>query len=116
MALWLAFSTFEIQSAINFIGDYTFNNTGLATITVPGTVKTFGEYTFAHSHSMTTAIVDTSILGNYMFAESENLQTVSLTNSKLTTISTGAFMNCTTLVVEEIPDNISTIEDYAYYG
>ena len=65
---------------------------------------------------MTTAIVDTSILGNYMFAESENLQTVSLTNSKLTTISTGAFMNCTTLVVEEIPDNISTIEDYAYYG
>ena len=112
----LALSTFEIQSPIIFIGDYAFNNTGLATITVPSTVKTFGEYTFAHSHSMTAATVDTSILGNYMFAESENLQTVSLTNSKLTTISTGAFMNCTTLVVEEIPDNISTIEDYAYYG
>mgnify|MGYP002711511959 FL=1 len=41
----LALSTFEIQSAINFIGDYAFNNTGRATITVPSTVKTFGEYT-----------------------------------------------------------------------
>ena len=86
-----------MQSALQTIGDYAFENcTSLTEITIPSEV--------------------TTIEGN-AFGGCMNLQTVIFAEgSKLQTIGDNAFENCTSLTEITIPSEVTTIEGNAFGG
>ena len=71
-----------------------YNCSGLASITIPDSVITIGDYTFSGCSSLTSLSISDNI----------------------TSIGAYAFRNCSGLTSITIPDSVTSIGDYAFYG
>lgn len=95
------------------------NNTSIKKIIIPKNITTIGaNYLRSCTNLKTVKFLQNSqltSLGNYAFAEDNNLLKIYLPN-QLTNIGEGAFQECTRLQKIVLPKTISTIQQYAFYN
>ncbi|WP_297961344.1 leucine-rich repeat domain-containing protein, partial [uncultured Ruminococcus sp.] len=106
-------SSSEIQS----IGDSAFQNcTSLATVKLPDTVKTLGNYSFYNT--ALSALPDNGTItsaGNYSFAECKKLGNISIPKS-YKSFGDHAFMNCKGIKKLVIPANVTSLGIQIFNG
>ena len=107
------FSGTEIQD----IREKAFQNcTSLATVKLPDTVTSYGNYSFYNTPitSLNPKSVITSI-GEHAFAECSKLKSITIPDT-CETIGFRAFRNCKSLTEMTVPESVSTIEISAFEG
>ncbi len=115
------------------IGDFSFANKGITSVTLPDTVKKIGAYAFYNCESLEKINApsklkkingyafcgckklksfeipsDLNYLGAYVFSRCENLENINIPDS-ITKIYNGVFMDCTGLKEVEMSSNLRTI-------
>ena len=117
-----------IGSGVETIGMYAFQNcTGLTTIDIPNSVTSIGNSAFYRCTGLTTIAIGSGVktIGNFIFNRCNNLTTITV-DAGNTTFNSPAGSNAViettskTLVVgckgTTIPDNVTSIGTYAFYG
>lgn len=121
-----------IPDDIKYMRDYTFNGfKGLRSMEIPDGVTNVGKYTFANS-SLASITIPSSItkIGDRAFKNCDDLEKVNIANlSAWLKINFGdsnnennplagakLYLNGELVTDLVIPDNISSINDYAFYG
>ena len=106
-----------IQNTVESIGRFAFSEAGLVTITIPGNVKTIGEYAFYGCKGLTgvTISTGTTSIEQYAFLFCSSLASISLPDS-MTSIGDNAFMNCSSLTSIVIPSRVTSIGGGAFSG
>ncbi|MBR2340780.1 MAG: leucine-rich repeat domain-containing protein [Clostridia bacterium] len=92
-------------------------NTTITSVTIPGSVKTMGDYAFTGCTALTSVTFEegfTAIDGIYAFSGCSSLATVNLP-STLKSISRNAFASNTSLKTLVIPEGVETIGYRAFY-
>jgi hypothetical protein len=104
-----------VKYRVTEIGNYAFaGNTKITSVTIPSTVTKIGQYAFRNCSSLKSVVIPSSVtkISDYAFMCCSSLKSVKM--SKLDSIGTGAFENCTSL--EKITVNAKKIGDSAFYG
>ena len=85
--------------------------------TIPGTVTTIRDYTFASCTYLTKVVIPNSVttIGNAAFRDCPHLTSITIPNS-VTTIGDYAFYNCLSLTSITIPNSVTTIGNGAFSG
>lgn len=106
-----------IQNTVESIGRFAFSEAGLVTITIPGNVKTIGEYAFYGCKGLTgvTISTGTTSIEQYAFLFCSSLASISLPDS-ITSIGNWAFENCSSLTSIVIPSSVTSIGKGAFSG
>lgn len=97
-----------VPASLDTLGEYSFYNTGLKTITFSEGSKltTISNYAFASNSVLTSVIFigqnSLKVIGKYAFANNEKLTTFNNMGSKIETISEGAFSDCEALTSLDI--------------
>lgn len=119
----------KIENGVGSIGNNAFQNCNqLSTLgfVEPTNLKEIGDYAFAGCTYLTSVKIPDQVqkLGNCAFMDCVNLSAVGLNgvnadgNTSLTTIGSGLFYNCSSLVQVVFPDRVSNIDavQYTLYG
>lgn len=106
---------FNIPSSVSTVGNDAFAQSGLEKITIPATVKSYGDKVFRACKSLTNVTIEEGVtqITAEMFKECVALTTIQLP-STVDTIQTGAFRGCTLLTSITIPRKVSIIPSYAF--
>ncbi len=96
----------KLPDTLSFLGTYTFVESGLESITIPKSVKTFAASATA-TPSYTTC--------SYVFKDCTSLKTV-IFHDEFEIIGGYAFAGCTALEEIVIPDSVKIISSYAFKG
>ncbi|MDE6655828.1 MAG: leucine-rich repeat domain-containing protein, partial [Anaeroplasmataceae bacterium] len=89
-------------------------------LVIPEFVTEFGNYIFAEATNLYTVVMHASMSeveatnGKYMFADCTGLESAVFTNNAMTILKEGTFQNATSLPEFVLPEQIITIEDYAF--
>jgi hypothetical protein len=92
----------------------TFMDSGLKSITIPGSVKTIGESAFAHCANLNSVSIGSGVktIGIYAFGDCTSLSSVTIPNS-VTTIEQAAF-NGSGLTSITIPNSVTSIGNWSF--
>lgn len=87
---------------------------GLASVSIPNSVTTIGNYAFSQCENLTSATIGSSVatIGEYAFTSS-GLTSITIPNS-VTTIAQSAFSNCNGLTSVSIGKGVKQIDNYAF--
>ena len=93
------------------------NCSSLKSITLPGYLKSVGDFAFSDCSSLETLNLPSGItsIGNYAFRYCENLTSLTLP-SGLISIGDRAFENCYSLTSLEFPSSLTTLGDLVFAG
>ncbi len=100
------------------LGVYFFSNcSSLKSITLPGDLKSVGDFAFCDCSSLEALNLPSGItsIGNYAFWYCENLTSLTLP-SGLISIGDRAFENCYSLTSLEFPSSLTTLGDLVFAG
>lgn len=94
-----------------------------STLTISGTgcmtdYTGFGQTPWSsYKDSIKHIVIESGVtgLGNYAFAQCENLETVTIADT-VTDIGMATFYQCSSLQSINLPDSVKAIDDYAFYG
>ena len=113
----MALKTVSIPEGVEEIGYYAFNSSGLASLTLPASMKKLGNYSFANSGSLAEVTMqgDMEILGSHAFYDCLNLARVQMPDT-LQTMENSAFQECASLKSITIPAGLKTIPSNAFEG
>ena len=100
-------TSLTLNSGVTSIGDQSFLNLGITTVTIPSTVTSMGDAAFATNSNLTSAIINSTLIGTYAFKSSPLLSTVTLSNNLLS-IGNDAFM-LTGLTSIAIPNTVTSL-------
>lgn len=112
VTLVLGCKTTVIPEDVIVIGDYAFYGvSGLTEITIPGSVKTIGNYAFANTGVVEIRLpASVTAIGDGAFEGCSKLnKVITLEGSALKTIGSAAFRNCAELKLIVIPGTIENI-------
>jgi hypothetical protein len=115
------FSEHEALKSVTFgdqvrtLSDYMFSNTGITSLTIPGTVTTIGKNVFINCDDLTSVIISSSTLGSNMFDDCDKLATVTI-DGTLDAINVDAFTGCSKLSTLNISGSVETIGDGSFDG
>ena len=102
-----------LPESLASIGSYAFNGTGLSTVEVPASAS-LGEGVFSSCEALESAVVNSEVLGEKMFANDTNLSQVTL-GAGVTEIGSEAFSGCASLAGITLEgDGITTIGNEAF--
>ena len=97
------------------VGAGAFNNSSVRTLSFLGRIE-IGDYAFANSHNLQSVSIESAErIGAEAFYNCGSLKKVSI-GSDLKSIGVSAFENCGVLYDISLPDTVETIEDYAFSG
>lgn len=106
-----------IPESVTSIGEYTFYNCSIISVTIPNSVTSIGESAFRGCGSLTSVTIPerlTSIASN-TFYNCRRLISVTIPES-VTSIGSGAFTGCSSLTPLTIPESVTSIGSTAFYG
>ena len=121
-------TSIEIPNSVTSIGDRAFDAcTSLTSIEIPNSVTSIGEYAFRYCTSLTSIAVDA---GNTKYDSRNDCNAIIETASNtliagckntiipdsVTSIGNYAFYGCRSLTSIEIPNSVTSIGDEAFYG
>ena len=107
----------SIPSSVVVIADEAFQNSSISTITLPNSISTIGDYAFADCNNLTSITIPNSVtsMGEGVFYSCINLTSVSLPNS-VTSMGEGVFYNCVNLTSVSLPNGITEIPPQTFYN
>lgn len=105
----------EIPQGVTVIGSSAFSGSGLTSVTIPGSVRSIGEFTFSGCEGLKSAVLEEGVtaVSESMFRDCGSLRQVTLPDS-LTSIDHSAFYNCTGLEEIALPEGLKLIEARAF--
>ncbi|MBO4602218.1 MAG: leucine-rich repeat domain-containing protein [Salinivirgaceae bacterium] len=122
---------FAEGSQLTFIGNLAFYGcSGLTSVTIPNTVTNIGSEPFYDCSGLTVVNVES---GNTVYTSENGVlfnkaktnlicypagktETTYIIPNTVTSISTSAFYNCSSLTSVTIPDSVTSIGDFAFFG
>lgn len=106
-----ASSTLQFDGEIAEIGNYAFHNCqGLTSITLPNSVSSIGYFAFSNCEVLTTSVYNSTLFARLPVGTSDSYQIPEGTK----VITSGAFVNCSSLPAVMIPDGVAVIEESAF--
>lgn len=113
----LATVTFPSNTKLTSISACAFQYNYFASISIPTTVTTIGNYAFANNSALTSITIPNSVmsLGTYLFQSCTALTSYTLP-SQITTLPNYMFYLCTGLNTINIPSTVVTIGTYVFSG
>ena len=109
---------YTIPNSVTTIGNSTFANcSSLTSVTIPDSVTVIGVSAFYSCSSLISITIPDSVtvIGDSAFIDCNSLTSVTIPDS-VTTIETWAFAWCDSLTSVTIPDSVTTIGSHAFYG
>ena len=100
-------TSLTLNSGVTSIGLRSFQNLGITTVTIPSTVTSMDITSFANNSNLTSAIINSTVVGITAFYNSPLLSTVILSNNLLS-IGNDAFM-LTGLTSVVIPNTVTSL-------
>ena len=100
-------TSLTLNSGVTSIGQQSFDNLGITTVTIPSTVTSMGNSAFASNSNLTSAIINSTVIGLGSFSNSPLLSTVTLSNNLLS-IGSSAFI-ATGLTSITIPNTVTSL-------
>ena len=100
-------TSLTLNSGVTSIGQQTFNNLGITTVTIPSTVTSMGNAAFGFNDAITSAIINSTVIGITAFYNSPLLSTITLSNNLLS-IGNSAFIT-TGLTSITIPNTVTSL-------
>ncbi len=99
---------------VNRIGAYAFTNSGITSMPESGNLTSIGAHAFENTKLTNVALSpnENCTVGDYAFAGNRSLRSVTLT--KIGTLGTAAFANCTSLDTVTFNDGCENIGDFAF--
>lgn len=133
-----ALSSVTIGSGLTALSDYMFENcTSLVNISLPNTVIALGNRVFSNT-GLENVTISLNELGNQLFQNCKSLKIVNFTTNPttipnnmfsgctslvsvngieyVTSFGTHVFQNCTSLKQFTVPDGVTALSDYMFYG
>jgi hypothetical protein len=104
-----------IPDTVTSIGLLAFVETGLTTVTIPGSVTDVSGNAFAGCESLTNVTLSNTTIGDGMFLQCTNLGSVFIPDT-VTNLGDEAFLQCTRLTNVIISDGVTSIGDEAFEG
>ena len=105
----------DLGNGIERIGDFAFYNTNLQAVSIPESLAIIGESAFAKTQIKNLEFKEgVSEIRDYAFAEIQ-IETLDLPES-VTDITYKSFVNCTKLNNINLPDNLESLDGYAFYN
>lgn len=109
----------SLNEGLESLGNFTFSGTGIKEVNIPKTVKSVGTGVFQNIKSLETAKFEgeNTQLNNIVqiFYDCDKLKTVDMSGlTALTSISNGAFANCSSLSEIQIPNTVTRLGDQAF--
>lgn len=100
-------TSLTLNSGVTSTGRQSFENLGITTVTIPSTVTSMGDSAFASNSNLTSAIINSTVIGVNAFTNSSLLSTVTLSNNLLS-IGNSAFGG-TGLTSITIPNTVTSL-------
>ena len=100
-------TSLTLNSGVTSIGQQSFDNLGITTVTIPSTVTSMGNSAFATNSNLTSAIINSTVIGIGAFSNSPLLSTVTLSNNLLSIGNNAFFRTGLTSVV--IPNTVTSL-------
>ena len=99
------------------IGDYSFRENNITSITIPNSVTSIGESTFRNCTSLISIEIPNSVtsIGASAFSGCTGLASVKISKS-VTSIERNTFTDCTSLTSVKIPNSVTSIESSAFWN
>lgn len=102
---------------LDYIPDRFLLDSGIKSITIPGHIKSIGEYAFAYCRSLTSITIPDSVTSIKWRAFSGCTGLTSVTiGSGVTTIIVYTFEDCSSLASITIPDHVTSIDHNVFGG
>ena len=106
--------TLEIPASVTNIGLLAFTASGVTQVTIPGTMKTVPQYSFAGANLKKVIMLDgIQKIDQMAFSINESLEEIVIPNT-VDTIKLGAFSHCFALEELTIPNSVKVIEPMAF--
>ncbi len=105
-----------LPETLERIGAHCFSETQLEEIKLPASVVEVGEGAFLECKELLTAVLpeNLEVVPAHMFNHCEKLENITFPNN-LSVVGDKAFY-CTALILKSLPDTITAIGDYGFYG
>ena len=100
-------TSLTLNSGVTSIGTSSFRNLGITTVTIPSTVTSMGNAAFSFNYAITSAIINSTVIGITAFTNSPLLSTVTFSNNLLS-IGNSAFIT-TGLTSITIPNTVTSL-------
>ena len=109
-------SQIVLPESIQYIGNYSFNNCGITSLSLPNNTAVIGSYAFKGCTSLASINIPTSLtsLGVEAFMGCSTLNTDIVLPSSLTTLSDSCFSGCSAVSTVDIHSNEVSIGNYAF--
>ena len=106
---------FDVPEGVESINYNAFYNDNLVSVSLPGSMKTIGQYAFGDCDNLTEIVLSEGIetISEYAFYKCKNLTSVSLP-AGLKTIEEGAFYKCEKLGSISFPESVTKIGSGAF--
>ncbi len=110
-----ATGNYTIPASVNAIGDVAFLNSGITSLSIPGTVRTIGINAFGYCDELTNVMIANGVVdvGDLAFYECRQLAQVNIPLS-VTNIGEFAFFDCESLLGVIVPGNVTSIGQSAF--
>lgn len=113
-----ALTTITIPHTVKSFGEYAFSWSGLTNVTIPNSVTFIANHAFQGCYSLTNLTMESGVsaIGVYSFGGCSGLTgNLSFPNS-VTTIGENAFSSCSGLTGITLPSSVTTIGNSAFWG
>ena len=102
--------------SVTSIGDDSFEECSLTSITIPNSVTSIGNDAFQSCSELTSITIPNSVtsIGRYAFYDCSGLTSITIPNG-VTSIEDETFSRCSGLTSVTIPNSVTSIGNYAFY-